>query len=415
MNNKATNKKARKSNRYIFSLLLLTLFVIMVGFGVIMPILPYYAENLGASATELGLLTATYASLQFVFAPFWGKISDRTGRKPILLIGLFGFAITFVGFGLSTRLWMLFAARAVSGLISSATLPTVMAYIADTTEKGERGGGMSQLGAAMGLGMIFGPVIGGFLGEFSASTPFFVSAAMAFAVAVFAIFFLPESLTDEVRKAAHQDTSRSSGILDIFNMLRGPLAFLLLMALLTSFGIAQLESTSALFYERKFGAGEAEMGLIFMVMGVVQFIAQMFLVGRVIKRLGEERAIQIGLFGSAAAFAVYPLITNLSSAMVVVGFMGLSTSFLRPALNSLISNRTSASKQGVTLGVANSYYSLGRMFGPVTGGLLFDYLGLNSPFLSAALINFLAFALTMFIFAKNEKEPAHIVAHTAGK
>ncbi len=405
----------QKSNRRILTLLFLTLFIIMVGFGIIMPILPYYAEKLGASATELGLLSALYAALQFLFAPFWGKLSDRVGRKPVLLLGLFGFTFTFIGFGLSTELWMLFVTRGLSGLISSATLPTVMAYIADTTDSKARSKGMSLVGASMGLGMIFGPAIGGFLGEFNASAPFFFSAFLALAIAVFALFFLPESLSAENKLAAQNTTKKGGGVFDIFRMLRGPLAFLLLLALLTSFGMAQLESTSALFYERRFHAGEADMGLIYMVMGVVSFFTQMFLVDKVINRLGEQRAIQFGLLGSFISFLLFPWVQNLTGAIAVNVLMGFTTSFLRPALNTLISNRTPANEQGVTLGVTNSYYSLGRMFGPITGGLIFDHLGLTGPFYFAAVINSLAFGSTFILFARKSRLKPQTMPHNAGE
>ena len=388
----------------------------MVGFSIIMPILPYYAESMGASATELGLLTATYATLQFFFAPMWGRISDRVGRKPVLLLGLFGFTFTFIGFGLSTELWMLFASRTISGLLTSATLPTVMAFIADTTEREQRGVGMSQLGAAMGLGTIFGPVLGGLLGTFSPSTPFFVAAGLGFAVAVFATIFLPESLSPQMRAAAKiSDKPRKSGIVSIFSMLGGPLAILLILALLISFAMAQLESTSALFYERKFSAGEAELGMIFMVMGVVSFLTQMFLVGRVINWLGEERTIQFSLVGGTFSFLLYPLINSLVSAMAVVSLMGLITSFMRPALNSIISKRTPADEQGVTMGVTNSYYSLGRMFGPVTGGLIFDYLGLNGPFLFASGIMALGIGLSFILLGKRMQLQTSTSTHQAGE
>jgi DHA1 family multidrug resistance protein-like MFS transporter len=414
MKNKKSEQKPRKSNRYILTLLFLTMFIVMVGFGIIMPILPYYAESMGASATELGLLTALYAGLQFIFAPFWGRVSDRIGRRPVLLLGLIGFSLTFIGFGLSTRLWMLYLSRGISGLITSATLPTVMAYIADTTEKENRGNGMSILGAAMGLGMIFGPVIGGFLGEYSPSTPFFFSAGLALTIALFAVIFLPESLSETARATARLD-KRRRGVLDVLRMLKGPLGFLLILALLTSFGMAQMESTSALFYERKFGAGEAEMGFIFMVMGVISFLAQFLLVGRAIKYLGEKKIIKYALLGVSIAFVVYPLISNITSAMIVVAIMGFSSSFLRPALNTLVSNQSSASEQGVAMGVANSYYSLGRMFGPVTGGIIFDYMGLNMPFYFAAVVNLTAFSLS-FLFLRAEKQPVvQSLPHTAGE
>ena len=405
----------QKNNRYTMMILFLTMFIIMVGFGVIMPILPYYAENMGASATELGLLTATYATLQFFFAPIWGRISDRIGRKPVLLLGLFGFSFTFLGFGLSTELWMLFAARGISGLISSATLPTVMAYIADTTDNEHRGDGMGVLGAAMGLGMIFGPVIGGFLGEYDASVPFYVSAALALMIAVSSIFFLPETLSPEARQAANANPRKGSGIGDILAVLGGPLAFMMLIAFLTSFGMAQMESTSALFYERKFGAGEAEMGLIFMVMGVISSITQGLFVGRVIRKFGEQRCIQVGLLGAGVCFLIYPLINSVMSAIMVISVMGITTAFLRPAINSLISKRTSMSEQGKILGVVNSYYSLGRMVGPITGGIIFDYLGLSWPFLTASLIHFVALAFSVLLLKGAAMLKNSAVQKTAAK
>lgn len=414
MNKKKSAKNGRKSNRHILTILFLTMFIVMAGFGIIMPILPYYAESMGASATELGMLTSLYAGLQFIFAPVWGRISDRVGRKPILLLGLIGFSLTFVGFGLSTRLWMLFASRGLSGLLTSATLPTVMAYIADTTDHENRGSGMSFLGAAMGLGMIFGPAIGGLLGAFSANTPFFVSAAMAFTIAIFAFFFLPESLSAEARASARED-KRRHGVLDIFKMLKGPLGFILILGFLLNFGLAQMESTSALFFEGKFGTDETELGVIYMVMGVVSFFTQVLLVGKAIRILGEQKLIRLSLFGVATAFVIFPLHTNLYITVAVISVMGFSSAFLRPALNTLISNRTPVSEQGVTMGVANSYYSLGRMFGPITGGIIFDHIGLSMPFFFAALITFVTFLLASFFFRQETKMQAHSIPHTAGE
>jgi multidrug resistance protein len=258
-----------KNNRSSLALLFLTMLIVNTGFGVIMPILPYYAQSLGADATVLGLLSATFATLQFFFAPIWGRLSDRFGRKPILLVGLGGFGISMLVFGLSTQLWMLFLARSVSGILSSATLPTVMAFIADTTQPKDRAGGMGLMGAAGGLGMILGPVIGGFLGAGSAHIPFFFSAGLALLVWFFALLFLPETFSREQRAlAATTRPAQSQGRLAaLLSALRGPLAFLMVLAALTSFGMAQLESTGALFARQRFGAGEIEMGTAFMIMG----------------------------------------------------------------------------------------------------------------------------------------------------
>ena len=156
----------KPSNRKNLFILSFTLVVVTLGFGVVIPIIPFYMENLGARGTELGLLVASYAVMRLVFAPIWGSLSDRVGRKPILMIGIFGYGLTMVLFGLATQLWMLFAARILSGILSSATSPTTMAYIGDSTSEEDRGRGMGILGAAVGLGTIFGPALGGLLAGF---------------------------------------------------------------------------------------------------------------------------------------------------------------------------------------------------------------------------------------------------------
>ena len=187
----------------------------------------------------------------------------------------------------------------------------------------------------------------------------------------------------------------------------------MILALLTSFGMAQLESTSALFYERKFGAGEAEMGIIFMVMGICSSLTQGVLVGRVIKKIGEPRTIQLGLVGSAATYLFYPLIFNFTSALAIIIVMGVVSSFLRPALNSFVSKRADPSQQGAILGVVNSYYSLGRVAGPVTGGLIFDHMGISWPYLSASLIFFLAYGLSFLLLSQKKRVKSPVVPHAA--
>ena len=157
-----------------------TLLVVMVGYGLVLPIMPFYIQNMGVGGRELGLLMSTYSLMQLVFAPVWGMLSDRLGRKPVLSIGIFGYAATLLFFGLATQFWMLFLARTLSGILSSATMPTAMAYIGDNTADKERSAGMGKLGAAMGVGVVFGPLLGGWLSEYSLQLPFFIGAAAAF-------------------------------------------------------------------------------------------------------------------------------------------------------------------------------------------------------------------------------------------
>jgi MFS transporter, DHA1 family, multidrug resistance protein len=391
------------TNRRALALLFLTIFTVMIGFGVIMPILPYYAENMGATATALGLLFATYSIIQFLFSPLWGQISDRIGRKPTLLAGLLGFSLSFFLFGLATELWMLFAARILGGLLSAATLPTVLAYVADTTDTEHRGGGMGIIGAAMGMGVTFGPVIGGFLGEIDPTLPFFFSAAVGLVVSIVMFFLLPESLTPEARRQARAQGRPNTGIKAVPGALRGPLGFVMVLAFLVSFASANLEATFALFTQASLGFGEREMGIVFGIMGVTMALTQGFLVGPTIRRWGEPRMIQIGLIASAAGFILLLFTVDITTVIAVMVIMGVGNAAMRPAVNSLVSKRTSPSKQGNMMGIVNSYNSLGRIFGPIAGGLLFDTLGYASPYIFGAAIFFGTFLLSIPLFRHDQE------------
>ena len=393
----------QQKNRRAMPILFLTMFIVMVGFGVIMPILPFYAESMGASATDLGLLLASYSMVQFFLSPIWGRISDRVGRKPVILLGLIGFGISFLLFGFATRLWMLFAARLLGGLLSAATLPTVMAYVADTTGEKERGGGMGVLGAAMGMGITFGPVIGGYLGSISTAAPFFVSAGLALLVALFALAFLPESRSRSAQLNARQALRRGSGLGDVWTALWGPLGFAMVLAFLASFASANLDGTFALFSQVHLGFGETEMGTVFGVMGVTMALTQGLLVGPFINRWGEERMIQVGLISSAIGFLALVLTYNMASVLIVMALMGLGNAAMRPAINSLVSKRTAPDAQGSILGVVNSYNSLGRIFGPVIGGVIFDALGFQWPYITGAVIFTLALALSAYFFTRQRR------------
>lgn len=376
------------------------MFIVMVGFGVIMPILPFYAENMGATATHLGLLFAAYSVVQFIFAPMWGQLSDRIGRKPVLLIGLLGFGVSFALFGLATKLWMLFAARTLGGILSAATLPTVLAYVADTTDVKSRGKGMGIIGAASGIGITFGPVIGGYLGEISPSLPFFFSALLALLVSIFAYFLLPESRSKAEQLQARAEGRKQSNMGEIWTALFGPIGFVLILAFLASFASANLEGTFALFSEVHLGFGESEMGLLFGVMGIVMALTQALLVGPFINRWGEERMIQIGLISSSIGFLALLLTYDMVSVAVVMALMGVGNAALRPSVNSLASKISPPDQQGSAMGIVSSYNSLGRIFGPIVGGVLFDVLGYQWPYFFGALVFLLVFGLATLLFRR---------------
>ncbi len=391
-----------KSNRYRMVILFMTLFIVMVGFGVIMPILPFYAASMGATALHLGLLFASYSIVQFFFAPIWGDVSDRIGRKPVILIGLLGFGFSFIFFGFATSLWMLFAARLLGGMLSAATLPTVMAYVADTTDSESRGSGLAMMGAAMGMGMVFGPVIGGFLGERSPSLPFFFSGTLSLVVLVFALVLLPESRTAEARSHA-QSQRRSNSLRDIVGELSGPIGFLLVIAFVAMFATANLEATFALFSQQHLGFSEGEMGMIFGAMGLSMALTQALFVGRFISRWGEQRVMQLGLLSSALGFLLILFTWNLASVLVVMVLFGFGGAALNPSVNSLASKLTPAGRQGRTMGVIGSYNSLGRIFGPVVGGLLFDVMGYRWPYIFGTLLFGGIYLLSFGLFKRNRQ------------
>ncbi|MEZ4617960.1 MAG: MFS transporter [Caldilineaceae bacterium] len=413
---KDTNQM-KQTNRRSMTILFLTMFIVMVGFGVIMPILPFYAESMGATATDLGLLFAAYSIVQFFFSPIWGQMSDRVGRKPMILLGLVGFALSFVLFGLANSLTMLFVARILGGVLSAATLPTVMAYIADTTDTKSRGGGMGVLGAAMGMGITFGPVIGGYLSEISAALPFYFSAALALAVACFAAFFLPESRPKAAQLAARQSTVRRGplgNLADVWTALLGPIGFILILAFLASFASANLEGTFALFSEEHLGFGASQMGLLFGIMGVIMALTQAFLVGPFINNWGEERMIKIGLISSAVGYICLLFTYDMLSVAVVMGVMGIGNAALRPAVNSLASKRSAADQQGAVMGIVNSYNSLGRIFGPIMGGFIFDLLGYQWPYITGGVLFLLIWGLSIVLFNRDQRSGDSLVTVEAG-
>lgn len=234
-------------------ILFFTLVVIMLGFGIIIPIMPTYITSFGASGSAMGLLMATFSVMQFLFAPVWGKLSDRYGRKPLLILGVLGNVIALILLGLSTELWMLFAARALSGILSSATLPTAMAYIGDSTSHDQRSGGMGLMGAAMGAGMVLGPGLGGMLSVQSLHLPFFVAAGLSVVALLLVLFILPESLPESRRFPGVRITGPQFG--DMWRSLSTPIGFLLILGFLYSFGLTNFEGIYGMYALQRFGWG----------------------------------------------------------------------------------------------------------------------------------------------------------------
>ncbi|MGD8904855.1 MAG: MFS transporter [Anaerolineae bacterium] len=389
------------NNRRNVTILSLTLGVVMLGFGMVMPIFPFYIESMGASATELGLLVAISPFIQLVASPMWGSISDRRGRKPVLVVGLLGYGISMVLFGLSTELWMLFVARGVGALLSAATMPTTMAYVSDSTSEQDRGGGMGALGAAMGLGMVLGPALGGLLGSESLSTPFFLTAAVCLVTLVLVLLLLPESLPAEARRQTKTAFKPIAQIRELQRALFGPLGVLLLMAFLVSFGLTNFQGIFGYYALKKFGYGTEEVGWILTVMGVVSAVTQGVLTGPLTKRWGEATVIKATLLASAVGFGLLLAANSLPTILLTTGLFTLPNALLRPAVISLTSKQADT-QQGVAMGLNNSFNSLGRIAGPIWAGFAFD-LNYSYPYLSGALIMLVGFVIGLALV---KQEPA---------
>jgi DHA1 family multidrug resistance protein-like MFS transporter len=384
------NTVSRK-NLFILSF---TLLVVMLGYSMAMPLLPFYIENFGVGGMELGWLMSTYSLMQLIFAPVWGILSDRHGRKPILAIGILGYAITLFLFGLARSFLMLFLARSLSGILSSATMPTAMAYVGENTEQNVKSKGMGQLGAMVGLGVILGPLMGGLLSTDSLSLPFFVGSGLAFLALLLVIFWLPESHT--LQPAT--DT-RAAPTRDIYlRLVLSPAGILLLLIFIMSFGMTNFQGMIGLYVVDKFAFTTRQVGTIWMVMGAVMIVSQGVLVGPLTDKLGEQALIKIGLAGGAIGFILVAVAVNYITTLLALGAFILPLALIGPALNSYISN-FAGEYQGTVMGLNSAATSLGRVVGPLWGGYLYD-INIEYPFFSGAMTLMIGLLVNVLAFRK---------------
>jgi MFS transporter, DHA1 family, multidrug resistance protein len=385
------------------TVLFMAIFIVMMGFGIVLPVLQFYAREVGATPVQIGLLATSYAFMQFLFAPLWGALSDRIGRKPIFALGLFGYAVSFIIFGLSHQVWELFIARILGGVLSAATLPTAMAYVGDTTTEEGRGAGMGLMGAAMGLGFTVGPGIGGILGRQSLSLPFFVGAGLALVTLALSWGALPEP--------ARRDRSapRASRIEAIRLALGGPLALVYVVTLVGAFALAGLEATYALFAQDRLhlsaAGGVGAIGIVFVLVGLVQAGILGGVVGRLINRWGEDRLVRGGLLLAAVGYLLIVLTNSIATLAIYAAIAGAGHSLMRPSIASLISKRTPAG-QGLSIGIMDSFDSLGRVVGPAWGGWVY-HAGISLPYASAGLLLLLTAGVSVAAATRGLPVQAH--------
>jgi len=370
-------------------IIFLTVFIDLLGFGIIIPLLPFYAESFGATAFMVGLLSTSFSLMQFMFSPIWGRLSDRIGRRPIILLGLAGSCASYMVMAMASSLAVVFLGRIVGG-IAGANIPTAQAYIADVTTPENRAKGMGLVGAAFGLGFIFGPAIGGILSHLGPSAPMWSASALCGANLVAAYFLLPESRSG--------DTARKTlGRIEAVRRAMADRRLVLLLALyfIVTAAFSGFEATFALFSERRFGFTVATIGYLFAFIGGTLALVQGLLVGRVVKRVGEPRLIPVAIAVIGLGIGLVPFAWTVPALLVAVGTLAVGMGFNGPALSAMVSRLTHADDQGGMLGLASSLASLGRVVGPAWGGFLFDAWGMTTPYLSAAALMFVAVAVAV--------------------
>lgn len=366
----------------------------MLGFGIVIPVLPFYALEMNATPLQVTVLIASYSAMQMVATPFWGRISDRRGRRPLIIAGLFASAVSYLIFGLAASLPVLLLSRVAAGA-AGGTIAVAHAYVADSTVAEERAHAMGLIGAASGLGVMIGPAIGGLFSGISYSAPGYVAAALCAANAVAAIFLLPESQPRE-RPATPSAAAASLGGW-LRAMTSYPLSILLSVYFLGITSFAALTSLLALYFERVFGIGAPEMGVLFAIAGGVTVVVRGVVLGRMVRRFGEIATARVGLVSLGLAFIVVPLVPSFGWAMAVVPLYALGAGTLFPALATLTSFASDADSQGSILGGSQFVGGLGRVVGPLWAGLLFQVVAIRSPFHVATGLAAAALVLALWI------------------
>jgi DHA1 family tetracycline resistance protein-like MFS transporter len=379
------------------AILFLIVFIDLLGFGIIIPQLPFYGVHFGASPATVTLLMSCYSFAQFFMSPVLGRLSDRIGRRPVLLVSMACSCLAYVWLGFASALWMLFGARLLAGA-GAGNLAAAQAYITDVTSPEARAKGMGMIGAAFGLGFTLGPWLGGVVAGRDPTPedlqrPAFLAAALSALAFFLVLALLKESLPQSgarTPRASRWDLARSS-------MGRPMLRLLILLFFAITAAFAGMETTFALWTKEAFGWGPEQVGWLFFFVGCVLILVQGVLIGPLSRRLGEARLVLIGSVSIALGLAAITLSANLAMLMVASACLAIGMGLLNPSINSLISRQAGAEERGGIMGVAQSGASLARVVGPAIAGPLFELIGRNAPYYAGAVVmlGVLGFALRL--------------------
>lgn len=386
-------------------ILMMNLFIALLGQGMVIPILPEYLKQFDAAGTEAGYLIAAFGAAQFLFSPIGGQLSDKWGRKKLIMAGLFLTVISDFIFAVSNTLPLLYAARFIGGIALGLMVPSNMAYVVDVTTPDTRAKGMGYLGAAMNLGMVLGPGLGGLIAHFGIRAPYFVASGLSLAATLLTLL-LPESLPPE-RRLASRHIQREPFTRQMMNAIRTPYFRYLLLILVMTFGLVNYETVYALFVEQKYEYDAGKISIIITVGALIGIIVQVWLLDRFIRWLGETKLIRLSLVMTGAALMLMLVKVNLVYLLAVSALFFAFNAFLRPTVSTLIAN-AAGDRQGYASGLNTTFTSMGNILGPLVAGGLFDK-HINLPYILGAIILMGTLFLTGGAGSKPQK--AGVAAH----
>ena len=388
----------------LFSILLVV-FIDLLGFSLILPLLPYYAETFSASKFQTGLLIAVYALMQLIGAPILGRLSDRFGRRPVLLISIFGTFLGFLLLGFANTLWVLFAARILDG-ITGGNLSVAQAYISDVTDAQNRAKGLGLIGAAFGIGFIIGPVTGGLLSQFGYNVPAFVAAGLALINFILIYAWLPESLTAEKRQQLGEQKKPAVTLGALVAALKRPFTgSLLITRFFFGLAFAIFQSIFSLYALAKFNLSARDTGFVLTYVGVLSVIVQGFLVGRLTARFREDILITTSVALMAVSLLGWALAPSVFWLLVVLTPTSLSGGILNTLLSSTLTKAVAPQEIGGILGFSASVESSTRIIAPILGGALLEKVGTWSPGAFGAVV---MVGMTIYVFTKIYNHPVVI-------
>ncbi len=383
-------------NKKALTIIFLTVFIDLLGFGILIPILPTFASGeIGISDFGIGVIIAVYSLTQFLFNPIIGRVSDRVGRRPIILVTLLITSASYILFSFSTTFMILFASRFLAG-IGGSNIGAAQAYIADITDKSNRAKGMGMIGAAFGLGFVFGPIMGGILSEYGYEYVGFASAGFSLLAFFFAFFFLPESVKE--KKSMSNFSTKLFKIDDVKSILKMPnVGVFIFLFFIIIFSVANIYGTFALLGQKHYGFTNRENGYLFGVIGIISTIVQGGLIKRLSTIWSEKTIIFIGLTFLMFGLGLLPYGVNFTGVALISVILALGTGILQPTLISLVSKYSPEDRQGAILGVNQSIASLARVLGPLLGGFAFQTLGYEAPFVIGGVFTFITMITTVVL------------------